>query len=153
MSAYTQYNYGTTARRYEKQPDQLFRVVPGGAPQEQPQTISSTVAKAVRILAVVIVVFAVLGVVRISLGSATIAAALEYQDISSAIEEARVEGSALEVEKSTLSNPGRIKAEANSIGMKAPATTAFLDLSGDIVVTDEAGNLSLSGTVAAAAAE
>ena len=35
--------------------------------------------------------------------------------------------------------------------MATPATTAFIDLSGDIVVTDEAGNLLLSGSAAAAA--
>ncbi len=85
------------------------------------------------------------------MGSYTIAAALEYRDIPGAIEEARTEGSTLEVEKSTLSNPGRIKAEAGNIGMKAPETTAFIDLSGDIVMCDEAGNLSLSASMAAAA--
>lgn len=153
MSAYTEYNFGTTARQYERHEDTRLHVVLGGAPEQQPQTVSSTIAKVVRVLAVVVVVFAIFGVVRITLGSATIAAALEYRDISSAIKEARVAGSALEVEKSTLSNPGRIKAEALSIGMSAPASTAFIDLSGDIVVTDEAGALSLSGSTAAAAAQ
>ncbi|WP_251211906.1 cell division protein FtsL [Adlercreutzia murintestinalis] len=151
MSAYTEYNFGTTARRYEQQQEPLFQVVPGGAREPEVQSVSSTVAKAVKILAVVVIVFAVLGAVRITLGSATIAAALEYRDISGAIKDARIEGSTLEVEKSTLSNPGRIKAEAANIGMATPATTAFIDLSGDIVVTDEAGNLLLSGSAAAAA--
>ena len=135
MSAYTEYNFGTTARRYEQQQEPLFQVVPGGAREPEVQSVSSTVAKAVKILAVVVIVFAV----------------LEYRDISGAIKDARIEGSTLEVEKSTLSNPGRIKAEAANIGMATPATTAFIDLSGDIVVTDEAGNLLLSGSAAAAA--
>lgn len=153
MSAYTQYNHGTSARKYEQSQDLGFQVVTGGAPREEAQTVSGVVAKAVRVLAIVVVVFAALGAIRITLGSATIAAALEYRDLTGAIEDARVEGSTLEVEKSTLANPGRIKAEASNIGMKAPATTAFLDLSGDIVVCDEAGNLSLSGSMAAAAAQ
>ena len=35
--------------------------------------------------------------------------------------------------------------------MAAPSRVMMIDLSGDVVVTDQAGNLSLSGSVAAVA--
>ncbi len=151
MSAYTDYNYGTSARRFEEQQDLRFEVVAGGAPEQETQAVSSVVARAVRILAVVVAVFAVVGAVRITFDSLTIGAALESTQISRDIDAARKEGNALELEKSMLSNPGRIKAEAKKIDMAAPAQTTYIDLSGDVVVTDEAGSLSLSGSMAAAA--
>lgn len=151
MSAYTDYNYGTSARRYEERSDFLFEVVPGGAPQQDTHAVSSVVAKAVRVLAVLVAVFALLGAVRITLDSMTIGTALEYRQLSRDIDAARTEGNALELEKSMLSNPTRIKEEARNIGMAAPAQTTYIDLSGDVVVTDETGNLLLSDSMAAAA--
>lgn len=151
MSAYADYNFGTSARRIEEQQDLFFEVVPGGAPEQKAQAVSSVVAKAVRVLAIVVAVFAVVGAIRITFDSLTIGAALEYNQISNDIDAARKEGNALELEKSMLSNPGRIKSEAQGIGMSAPEQTTYMDLSGDIVVTDEAGSLSLSGSMAAAA--
>ncbi len=145
------YNYGTSARYYEDQPDFLFEVVPGGAPEQETQAVSSLVAKAVRVLAIVVAAFALVGAVRVTFDSMTISTALEYRQLSRDIDAARTEGNALELEKSTLSNPGRIKTEAHNIGMLSPAQTTYIDLSDDIVVTDDAGNLSLSGSMAAAA--
>lgn len=104
-----------------------------------------------RIVAAVLILVAALCVGRLALTSVTVATAIENQDISNAIDAARTEGSALEIEQSKLSTPTRIKESATDMGMAAPSRTMMIDLSGDVVVTDQAGNLSLSGSVAAAA--
>jgi hypothetical protein len=57
------------------------------------------------------------------------------------------------VEQSKLSNPTRIKSEADKIGMVTPASTTFIDISDDIVETDQSGALSLSASVEAASAQ
>ena len=53
---------------------------------------------------------------------------------------------------SALSNPARVKTEANAMGMAAPAETIVVNIGQDVVATDEAGNLSLSRTLQQAAA-
>lgn len=151
MGSYNEYNFGTTARKYDLQEEASLSVMHGAAAEQAPQTVPVFIAKAVKVLAIVIAVVCVLGVIRISLGSATIATAMEYNEVNRAIENARTEGAALELQKSQLANPGRIKKEAIEIGMSSPRDTTFIDLSGDVVVTDADGNLSLSGSMAAAA--
>lgn len=104
-----------------------------------------------KVVLAALVVFALLGVVRITLSSAAAMTSIESNELSNQIEAARTEGNQLEVAQSTLSNPARIKSQAEAMGMAAPTETVVLDLSGDVVVTDDAGSLSLSGSVAAAA--
>jgi cell division protein FtsL len=91
--------------------------------------------------------FLVIGFGRITLDSATCALAMEASDISTQIELVRDGSNSLEVEQSTLSNPTRIKEEAAKLGMVSPESTTFIDISGDVVVTDENGRLSLSGSI------
>jgi cell division protein FtsL len=93
--------------------------------------------------------FLVIGFGRITLDSTTSALAMEASDVSAQIELVRDGSNSLEVEQSTLSNPTRIKEEASKLGMVTPESTTFIDISGDVVVTDEAGRLSLSGSVEA----
>ena len=126
-------------------------VVRGQGADAQARQSASAVVFAAKVAACVIVVLAVLGFVRVTLSSATVATALETQHPSSQIDTARSEGSQLEVQQSSLANPTRIRIVASSLGMAAPSSTSVIDLSGDIVVTDEAGNLSLSGSAAALA--
>ncbi len=104
-----------------------------------------------RIAAVVLVLMAALCMARLALTSATVATAIENQQISNDIDAARTEGSSLEINQSKLSAPARIKDTATEMGMAAPSRVMMIDLSGDVVVTDQAGNLSLSGSVAAVA--
>ncbi len=59
---------------------------------------------------------------------------------SGQISDARTEGNDLEVAQSMLSNPTRIKVEATALGMGAAADVEKIDLSGDVVVTDDVGN-------------
>ena len=95
------------------------------------------------------VLFAVIGFARVAISAATVTTSIESQQLAGQISDARTEGSDLEVTQSMLSNPTRIKAEAAALDMGAAADVENIDLSGDVVVTDEAGNLSLSGSVAA----
>ncbi len=147
------YNYGSTARKLKQEqqaPRRGIEVMPGGAREERPA--SSGAILFARVLVVLIVAFALIGWVRISLASATVATALEANEIDHQISEARDAGAQLEVAQSSLANPARVKRDALAIGMRSPASSSFIDISGDIVVTDAEGRLSLSGTVNAAAA-
>lgn len=151
MSAAPAYNYD--ARAYEReryaQPD--ISVVPGSRPRTQVQTLPSSVVLVAKVVAVALVVIALLGVVRVTLSSAAVTTAIESNQLSSQIETARAEGSNLEVSQSALSNPTYVKGAATALGMVEASDTKKIVLDDDVVVTDEAGNLSLSGSIAAAA--
>lgn len=147
------YNYGSTARKLEREqraPQRGIEVMPGGAREERPASSGALIFA--RVLVVLIVAFAAIGWVRISLASATVATALEANEIESQISDARDRGAQLEVTQSSLANPTRVKRDALALGMRNASASSFIDISGDIVVKDDAGRLSLSGTVDAAAA-
>lgn len=152
MSAAPAYDY-SSERAYERDryaaPD--ISVVPGRGTRAVSDALSPSVGFLAKVAVAVLVAFVVLGVARVSLSSATVTAALETKQLTAQIEDARTDGSKLEVAQSTLSNPTRVKSAAESMGMAAPIETTKIDLSGDVVVTDEAGRLSLSGSVAVAA--
>ncbi len=150
MSAYPAYNYDSTARKLDRHERRPFEVVPGGRRDPNEDAASSAVMLFAKAVIIGIVVFALLGALRITLSSATVALALETKQLDTQIEDARDFGNSLEVKQSTLSNPTRIKSEADRIGMSTPASTTFIDISGDIVETDASGALSLSLSVAAA---
>lgn len=147
------YNFGSTARKLRHdvpEPQRGIEVVPGGSRQEKPASHGAVVFA--RVLVALVVAFALIGCVRISLSSATVAAALEASQLEDDISDARDVGSQLEVTQSSLANPTRVKRDALAIGMRNPASASFIDISGDVVVRDEEGRLSLSGTVEAVAA-
>ena len=152
MSAQVAYDYYAQPA-YERErvarPDST--VVPGRRRQAAPQPSAHPAVLIAKVVLAALVVFALLGVVRITLSSAAAMTSIESNELSNQIEAARTEGNQLEVAQSTLSNPARIKSQAEAMGMAAPTETVVLDLSGDVVVTDDAGSLSLSGSVAAAA--
>lgn len=150
MSAYPAYNYDSVARKLNETTRQPFEVVPGGNRHSNQDQASSAVMLFAKIVIAGILIFAMIGAIRITLSSATVAVALETKQLDSQIDDARDAGSLLEVQQSTLSNPTRIKSEAESIGMSAPKSTVFIDISGDIVETDPTGALSLSASVQAA---
>lgn len=123
--------------------------MPGGGREER--TASSLAIVFARVLVALIVAFAAIGWVRISLASATVSVALEASQLKDDISDARDVGSQLEVTQSSLANPTRVKRDALALGMRSPASASFIDISGDVVVRDEDGRLSLSGTVEAVA--
>lgn len=149
--AYNDYNFGTSARKYDEYTDTHLEVRAGGARNPKSQAIPAPIAFAIKVFVTFVVVFACVGIGRISLSSMAVAAAIEANQLSNDIYTAREYGNSLEVEQSTLSNPTRIKTEAAKLGMAIPDNTHFITLPEDIVVTDAQGNLSLSGSIAAAA--
>lgn len=152
-AAYSYYSDGTAARVPEREGRQQPRidVVPGGRSKTQSQGLPEGVLLAARIAAVALVLLAALAMARVALSSATIEASLQEQELSEQIEEARSTGTTLEVSESALSNPSRLKQEASALGMSAGSTSETIVLEEDVVELDEAGNLSLSLSVAQAA--
>ena len=130
------------------------RVVPGGRPASRPDSISSSTLFLAKVLAVVMVVFAILGFARIGLASATVTTAVSADELSHTIATARSEGNELEVRQSHLANPSNIKQEASSkLGMSEPADALAITLEKDIVSVDAKGNLSLAMSLAASSAQ
>ncbi|MCI9261957.1 cell division protein FtsL [uncultured Adlercreutzia sp.] len=136
-------------------PEPRIAVVPGQGRRAESAGLSEGVLMAAKVLAAVAVALALIAIVRVTIASASAACALETREISQNIESARSEGNDLEVAQSVLSNPARIRAQAESMGMAAP-TAEFTDqiiLDDDVVATDEAGNLSLSASAAVVASQ
>lgn len=155
--AYNDYNFGTSARKlderrgYDYGYDRDLEVRAGGARNVESKALPGVAVMAIKAMAAFVVVFALVGVGRISLSSISVAAAIEANQLSQDIYAAREAGNSLEVEQSMLSNPTRIKTEATKLGMNEPSQTHFIVLPEDVVVTDAEGNLSLSGSIAAIA--
>lgn len=153
MSAAPAYSYQYPERVGQSQAQPRVSVVPGRRPGSDAQTIPSSVVTLAKIVAVVLVVLAAVSFVRIGLSSAAVSTSLQSQELSTQIESARSTGNDLEVMQSSLSNPSRIKAEAgNRLDMAAPAAVETITLETDVVATDASGDLSLSQSVANAAA-
>ena len=163
MSRNAAYNYDSVAYKYDsfdyayeapepkQQPARRVGVIPGGAhgratEQSPAHALAMKVAKAT---VAAVVVFAGIGFGRITLSAATVAEALEAREINTHLETVRSTISDLEVQQSSLSNPTRIKTEAAALGIASPTTSSVIDISGDVVATDEKGNLSLSDSIKA----
>ncbi|MEG0505233.1 MAG: cell division protein FtsL, partial [Raoultibacter sp.] len=71
------------------------RVVPGGRPASRPDSISSSAVFLAKVFASILVVFAILGFVRIGLASATVTTALSADEIASNINTVRSESNEL----------------------------------------------------------
>lgn len=130
-------------------------VVPGRGVRPEPAGMPAAALALAKLCAAVFVVLAIVAVARVAITSATASCALETKAIEQKIDEARTEGSELEVAQSVLSNPSRIKNKATSLGMAAPTAeyTDHITLPDDVVSVDEAGRLSLSESAAAVAAQ
>ena len=155
MSAVPAYDlYDSNARAYERErfAESDISVVPGGGREPRAEGLSTSVVTLAKVAAVVLVVLALLGTARVALSSAAVAVALEAQQYESQIDEARVEGSKLEVTQSALSNPTHVKEQAAALGMAVPSEVTSIDLADDVVKTDAEGNLSLSESARVAAA-
>ena len=109
--AYRDRNYERVTR--PSRPD--VRVIPGRGRETQKSAASwVTVALVSAVLLVVVALFAV---AHVWLDSASVSVAVQAQNVSTNLIEARHEGSLLEVEVSSLSNPTRIQEAANALGM------------------------------------
>lgn len=130
-------------------------VVPGRGVRPEPAGLPAGALALAKLAACVLVAVALIAVARVAITSAAASCALETREISHNIETARAEGSELEVAQSVLSNPTRIKTQAQAMGMMPPSPefSEQITLPDDIVATDEAGNLSLSESTGALLAQ
>ena len=151
LPAYSYYPERAPERTPERERTTRIRVVPGRGMRTQTPTLPANVVFLAKILAVVLVVAACIAFVRIGLSAATITTAMQSQQLSNQIDDARSVGATLEVSQSALSNPTRVKQEASSLNMSAPATVGTIEMEKDVVATDDSGALSLSKSVAIAA--
>ena len=151
--AYSYYPDGAAQRAPERAPERRPRidVVPGGRTSPQPQAASPAVPKAAAAAVVAMLMVFGLAVGRVALSAATIEAAEEGTAIASEIDDARAAGTTLEVSASVLSSPSNLKTAATALGMSESTGTVVVSLAEDVVACDEAGNLSLSLSVAQAA--
>jgi cell division protein FtsL len=152
VGEYPTYNWGTSAPKRDaytptRQSTQRYPRVTTNPRPRAAQAPKSALTLALKVAAVVCVLFVAIGVCRVTLTSASVATALEVDQLATSIDSARVSGKALEVEQSTLANPTRIKSEAAALGMVAGQYTSVIDISGDVVALDAAGNLSISESI------
>ena len=100
------------------------------------------------VTAIFIVALAIVGMVRIGWSSDTVLVQKHSQELTETITSTRLAGRLLEVQRGSMVNASRIRVEALYRGMMEPETTESLVLKPDTIVVDEAGNLSLSGSIA-----
>lgn len=151
MSAAPAYSY-YPERVPERAPRERISVVPGRGPRTQAPTLPASVVFLAKALAAVLLVVAVVGVVRIGLSAATVTTSMQSQELTGKIEQARSNGADLEVSQSLLASPALVKQKAEGLKMSEPESVGTIELEPDVVATDAEGNLSLSGSVASAAA-
>lgn len=129
--------------------DNAYSTIASGANEavKQARTLPAPVMVALA-AAIVIVALVIICFVRIGLSSDTVLVQMRSQEITDTITSTRSAGRVLEVQKGALSNASRIRSEAIFLGMMDPEATESLVLRPDTVTTDDAGNLSLAGSVA-----
>lgn len=137
--------------RYEQHRASHVRVIRGH--RHQVETLDHRLITFSKIVIAVLLVFAALGCVRVGLTSLAVNASIQTEQTQADIDTARTNGTTLEVEQSKLANPTAVKKSATKLGMTAPSSVETLKLPADVVATDDAGNLSLSKTLARAAKE
>ena len=101
--------------------------------------------------AVVLLLIACVGMVRVQLMVASQDQCIAANELSAQIDTTRKSANELEVQQSYMSNTTHIRTAATQLNMEAPASVTTLTLAADVVATDAAGNLSLAGTLSALA--
>ena len=96
---------------------------------------------------IVMAVLALVGIASLTLSAATVTTSMQSQALSSQIDDARAQGSSLEVTQSLLSNSTRVRMQAEKLGMAAPAEVGTINMPEDVVSTNDDGSLSLSRSV------
>jgi cell division protein FtsL len=154
-SAARAYQHGSTARdlRYEQPQHHASRVRVIRGRRRQVETLDNRLITFAKVALVLLLIFAALGCVRVGLTSMAVTASIETEQTQANIDTARTNGTTLEVEQSKLTNPTAVKKAATKLGMITPSSVETLKLPADVVATDDAGNLSLSKTLARAAKE
>lgn len=143
--------HGSAAPAYESASS--FEVVRNPKPASGVSVLPSDIIGVARLIIVVIAVVAVIACVRVGFTAASVGTCMDSEALSAQIETARSAGSDLEVQRSYLSNTSHVRVAATQLGMGAPAASMTITLDPDVVAVDAAGNLSLSGSMAAIAAQ
>ena len=151
------YIYGSAApkrdyREYERsrrdrRRDSGFEVVRGGNRGQNSSAAYDIAMRAAKIALVAIVAFALIGFGRITLSTAAVSEAVQAKEIEAELSEMRSEISTMQAERSSLSNPAKIKREAVALGMVSPEETKVIELERDIVSVSDDGSLSLTGSL------
>lgn len=111
--------------------------------------ISSRALAISRAIVAFVVVFALVGCIRVGLTAATVNTALATEVLTSQVSDLQSAGAGLEVQESSLANPANVRSIASTeLGMTAPSSVDTIALGKDVVMCDEAGNLSLSLSLA-----
>ena len=144
---YDNFDYAEAQPRTMRRPD--ISVIPGRGPLPQ---VDPRVFVVLRVLLAVVLILSVAFVARLQLTNAAVAQSIAHEEMAMDMNTARATASALEVQASNLSNPAYVRDyAANKLGMAAPLTVETIALGEDVVVVDEGGALSLSGSLAAVA--
>ncbi len=122
-------------------------VIHGNKPKHEAKGFATSPWKLFALGILAICLCTVLGVISLNLSAAAVSTSMDSQTLSSQIEEAKTEGTALEVTESLLSNPTRVRQQAEKLGMATDANAQVIDMEKDVVCTDDAGNLSLSASI------
>ena len=156
------YHYDYYADNAERAPEQApsrrpdINVIPGGrtagraSAQDAPLSAGAKAAAKVA-LAAIVLVFAVC-LLSVFISAATMELSVDNESLSAAIAEEQVDASYLEVSVTTLASSSRLKEEAAELGMVEAESVETIVVATDVVVCDDAGNLSLSLSIAQAAA-
>lgn len=137
-------------RAPERSTRERISVVPGSRTASAPKPVTPGLVLKVTMCAML--VLALVGLAYLFLSAATVKTSMQAQALSSQIDDARTEGTSLEVTESLLSNPTRVRQQAEKLGMSAPSEVGTIAMSADIVSTDDSGALSLSKSIDVAAA-
>lgn len=152
MSAIPAYSYSNAQRQPQRAPQPSIHAIPGGRRSHE-TGISPQVLLAVKVAMVAIALITVVCCVRVALSAATVATAVETQELNQEITAVREQSNALEVSYSTLVNPSNVKAAATELGMVSADSAETIVLAPDVVATDDAGNLSLTQSLQRAASQ
>jgi hypothetical protein len=147
------YRYDTAVQQpMRKSAQPSVRVVPGHK-QEKQSFLSDFQVFVVKVILGVMAVALCIGFIKVGLASAAYSTASASSDLRSEIATMRTEGQSLAVEKSLIASPSNLRTTAaTELGMAAPTVSETISVEPDVVVFNNTGNLSLTGSIAQAAA-
>ena len=147
MASIPAYRYDHDIAQPYRQPAPSVRVVPGRKHSANP-TLSDFAVLGIKALIGCLIVFLIIGFVRVGLASAAYSTASQASDLRSEVSDARTTAESLAVQESLLSSPSNIRTQAeDKLNMKAALSSETITLSPDPVAIDSSGNLSFAGSV------
>ena len=133
------YIHGSAAPAYRNEPlaqPERTRIstIPGSG---KDAALSSTLISVAKAVAIIFVALALLGIIRVTLNSATVTSAIEARELSSQIETLRSESSTLEVTQTALTQPEHIKDQAKALGLVEPSSVTYLTFGEDGAISSQ----------------